>query len=194
MYLGKVITAKNKENLEKYHEETEMKKNFLCLILIVFIFGGCKPNEADINMSDEYESDYEEYKRDVFVSDEEDDLYESNREDSVDFDEKNDIYQEDAISWSEASDYVGQTETVYGTVKSIRFCPDENGTPIFINIGEDYPSENRLTAVLWNGDSNLFDRMSDEFSDRTVAITGDISLYDNVPQIELESLDQIISY
>ncbi len=51
---------------------------------------------------------------------------------------------------------------------------------VFVNVGQDYPSSERFTFVIW-GDWWL-DRIPD---DAVLCATGEIYLYDGVGQIEL---------
>ena len=45
--------------------------------------------------------------------------------------------------------HIGETCTVAGPVVDVYQAKDANGMPIFIDIGAAYPSENRVTLVVW---------------------------------------------
>lgn len=51
--------------------------------------------------------------------------------------------------WYNAGDHVGETYTVAGPVVDVYQAKDANGMPIFIDIGAAYPSDNRVTLVVW---------------------------------------------
>ena len=51
--------------------------------------------------------------------------------------------------WYNAGQYVGEVCTIAGPVASVHQATDANGMPIFVDIGAAYPSENRVTLVIW---------------------------------------------
>lgn len=51
--------------------------------------------------------------------------------------------------WYNAGDHVGETCTVTGPVVNVYQAKDADGMPIFIDIGAAYPSDNRVTLVVW---------------------------------------------
>lgn len=51
--------------------------------------------------------------------------------------------------WHNAGSHIGETCTVAGPVVDVYQAKDANGMPIFIDIGAAYPSENRVTLVVW---------------------------------------------
>ncbi len=51
--------------------------------------------------------------------------------------------------WYNAGDHIGETCTVAGPVVDVYQATDANGMPIFIDIGAAYPSDNRVTLVVW---------------------------------------------
>jgi DNA/RNA endonuclease YhcR with UshA esterase domain len=98
----------------------------------------------------------------------------------------------DAISWDEASQYIGETATVYGEVKGIKYATGSNGEPTFINIGENYPSSSRVTALIWEQyRDNFSPSPENQYYGQTICVTGYIDTYDGVVQIEVTSPSQI---
>ena len=51
--------------------------------------------------------------------------------------------------WYNVGDRIGETCTVAGPVVDVYQAKDANGMPIFIDIGAAYPSNNRVTLVVW---------------------------------------------
>ncbi len=96
------------------------------------------------------------------------------------------------IMWNDAIDHVGEYATVVGEVKSIKYSSYSNGSPTFINIGEDYPNSYRFSPVIWGKNRNTCLSVLDEiYYGDTVAITGYIETYNGVAQIEISSPSQI---
>lgn len=51
--------------------------------------------------------------------------------------------------WYNAGNHVGETCTIAGPVANVYQARDANGMPIFVDIGAAYPSDNRVTLVIW---------------------------------------------
>lgn len=106
--------------------------------------------------------------------------------------EFNEIHDENTINWSEAASYVGEHATVCGPVISARYAPSSRGAPTFINIGADYPSENRFTVVIWGSDRELFGKAPEsDYLGETICVTGVIILFDRIVEIEASDPSQI---
>lgn len=87
-----------------------------------------------------------------------------------------------ATNWKKARNHVGERKRVCGPVKSSRIT--EFGT--FINIGRDYPNTKRFTLVLWNTRW-----LAAPEAGTVVCATGQISSYEGVAQMELDSADAV---
>lgn len=86
-------------------------------------------------------------------------------------------------NWDEALDHVGEKITVCGPVKSVRTDADD----VFVNVGRDYPDDGRFVIVVWDiGDSDLASREGDD-----VCVTGTVSEYEGVAQIEVRDLEEL---
>jgi hypothetical protein len=100
------------------------------------------------------------------------------------------------ISWDEAKNHVGEWATesnpVYGPVVGASYRPDISGQPTWLNIGEDYPNQNRFVVIIWGENRGNFPQApEDYYLGKTIYVTGLIDSYEGVPQIEVTSPDQI---
>jgi DNA/RNA endonuclease YhcR with UshA esterase domain len=97
-----------------------------------------------------------------------------------------------AIDWSEASSHMGETVTVEGPVVGTMYADTSNGEPTFLNVGADYPDSSRFTVVIWGEDRSNFDGPpEDAYSGQTIRVTGTISDYQGVSQMEISSPSDI---
>lgn len=95
----------------------------------------------------------------------------------------------DLINWSDACNHIDETVTIVGPVVTINE-PGVTGNPVFIDIGESYPSEDRVTAVIWDENRDNFDDWY-QYEGETVYITGEPYYYDGVVNIRLSDEMQI---
>lgn len=96
------------------------------------------------------------------------------------------------LEWSEAGSRIGETVTVQGPVVGSAYVPETNGSPTFLNLGKDFPSGDRFTVVIWEGDRGEFESApEDAFAGQKVVVTGTISEYEGIPQIEVSDPSQI---
>ena len=103
-----------------------------------------------------------------------------------------DCDSEDAISWDEAKNHIGERTTVYGLVVDTRYASGSSGKPTFLNMGNSYPDPNRFTVVIWIGNRAKFPQPPEVYyNGKTIYVTGLIDSYEGVPQIEVTSPDQI---
>lgn len=86
------------------------------------------------------------------------------------------------IEWSEADDHVGETVRVCGPVAGTA----QDGDDTFLNLGADYPAEDRFVIVVWDqGDYEV-----PEGNQRACA-TGDVTEYEGVPQLEVRDTSDL---
>ena len=97
-----------------------------------------------------------------------------------------------SIIWTEAQNYVSEVKTVCGPVIGVTYAADSNGQPTFINIGMNYPSPQRFTVVIWGRSRGLFiDKPEEAFSDQDICVTGTISTYKGVLEMEVSQPSQV---
>lgn len=87
--------------------------------------------------------------------------------------------------WYNAHLKIGEYGTIAGPVKSVYQAKNSPGMPVFINIGADYPSSERAQVVLWAEDVSYCEEMlhAIDHGDAWISFTGQISLYNGVPEI-----------
>lgn len=103
---------------------------------------------------------------------------------------------EEAISWKDAGDYIGQTITVKGKVAAVDYSPSSNGSPVFIDIGEAYPAAGRVSAIIWEENQSQFGVSPDNFDSLysvgdTIYVKGTIEKYKDAYSIDVYSPEQI---
>ena len=94
--------------------------------------------------------------------------------------------------WSTARNRIGTHGAIVGKVYSVSYRPDVNGSPTFINIGADYPSKSRVQVVIWGSDRRNFSSAPERvYKGQWIRVTGDIQLYNGVPEIIARKQSQI---
>lgn len=96
------------------------------------------------------------------------------------------------IPWTEAEYHVGEVLGVKGPVVGSYFAAEEDGEPTFLDIGQDYPSPNGVAAVIWIESRGNFPPAPEAYYlGEEVSVTGQVTLYDGSPQIEVSNSSQI---
>ncbi len=92
----------------------------------------------------------------------------------------------------ESSFYENENVTICEKPSSVRHVAHIQGSPYFLNYGEEWP-KNYLTVLIWERDiRNLEINPTTYFYSNDVCINGSISFYNRSPQIILENFNQII--
>jgi len=89
---------------------------------------------------------------------------------------------EGRIAWNDAIDHVGTTQEVCGPLAGMGNSTDD----VFLNLGLDYPDPGRFQIVLW--DVGGVEPLA---PGTTLCITGLITLYEGVAQIETEVVGSV---
>jgi DNA/RNA endonuclease YhcR with UshA esterase domain len=98
----------------------------------------------------------------------------------------------DVIQWHEAKNHVGERTTVCGPVVSTKWASTSGGSPTFLNIGNAYPDTNRFTVIIWKDYRKNFKFLPETYyQGKTICVTGLITEYKRVPEIEVRSQDEI---
>lgn len=102
------------------------------------------------------------------------------------------LIENKTIKWNEASKYVGERITVCGEVISTTNAFSSPGNPTFLNIGRPYPDPKRFTIVIWGENRNKFSTPPDiYYRNKNICVSGLITLYEGVPEIEVSNPSQI---
>ena len=98
-----------------------------------------------------------------------------------------------SISWSQAAGYIGKTVTICGPVVGTHWAKTSKGKPTFINIGRPYPDPDRFTVIIWDSNRASFSQPPEKYYDtKTICVTGLLTQYNGMPQVEVKSPDQIV--
>jgi hypothetical protein len=97
-----------------------------------------------------------------------------------------------SVPWNEASQHIGEDVTVQGPVASTNYAVASNGSPTFLNVGNAYPDPDRFVVVIWGEDRANFPVAPEaEYAGKTICLTGTVSDYQAVPEIEATDPGQI---
>lgn len=94
------------------------------------------------------------------------------------------------LSASEAASHIGEKAIVCGKVVDTRYASSSRGRPTFLNLDRPYPNQ-VFTIVIWGEDRNKFGEPEEKYRDKQICVTGIISSYRGVPQIQVSDPKQI---
>ncbi len=106
------------------------------------------------------------------------------------------------LDWSSAGKYIGRVITVIGPLLATKARPDVAGSPMWLDVGGRYPSQDRLAVVVWGRNWSKFDvteldaeywfeTVFDEMGNASLCIKGEVAEYNGIPQIELQDPSQL---
>ena len=96
------------------------------------------------------------------------------------------------ITWDEAKYHIGERVTVCGPVVDAYYAANSNGKPTFLNIGNRYTDPNRFTVVIWGENRGKFPQAPEAYYlDKTICVTGLLTEYEGIPEIEVEYPSEI---
>lgn len=86
--------------------------------------------------------------------------------------------------WYNARNHMGTNCTVVGPVVNVYQATNEAGAPVFVDIGEAYPSDGNVTLVIWAQDIDPFLEMLNAVDDggAWLSVTGYLNNYEGMPQ------------
>ena len=102
------------------------------------------------------------------------------------------IVTKPGIPWDEAKYHIGERATVSGPVAGTKYGATSSGKPTWLNIGKDYPSSERFVVIIWGENRGNFPQPpEDYYLGKTICVTGLITEYNGIPQIEVKDPSQI---
>jgi hypothetical protein len=98
------------------------------------------------------------------------------------------------ISWDEAKSHTGEYVTVCGPVEGAHYAQESNGKPTFLNMGADYPDEERVSVLIWDDYRYNFPFEPElHYLGKWVCVYGFIYSYRGISTVEVYDLAQIQS-
>ncbi len=101
------------------------------------------------------------------------------------------LYAQATIKLDDVKQHIGDSVTVCGIVKDMRYFENSRNKPTFLNIGARYPNQ-PLTVVIWENVRQLFTGKVEDLYGKYICITGRIILYKEKPEIIIERPDQVV--
>jgi hypothetical protein len=104
-----------------------------------------------------------------------------------------------SVSWQAARRSVGELVRIRARVIRTYYATTSAGRPTFIDLGNAYPSPNRLTLLIWGRNRVNFPRAPETMFRRgtTVCAQGVVELYRGVAEIEValyDSRERLLSF
>ena len=98
-----------------------------------------------------------------------------------------------AVDWSEATDHILTWSTIVGPVRGVRTLSRTHGRPTFVNVGRDYPDEERFVVVIWGRYLDQFPWQPERhLENKLIAVTGWVTEHKGTPQIEVDDPSMIV--
>jgi DNA/RNA endonuclease YhcR with UshA esterase domain len=95
------------------------------------------------------------------------------------------------IRASEAAQHIGEFVTVNAVVADTAYLPKSNGQPTFLNLDQPFP-DSPLAVAIWGENRSKWSNPPDQwFKDKTVAVTGKVTLWHGKPQLVVNDPSQI---
>ena len=96
------------------------------------------------------------------------------------------------IPWGLARERIGEVVAIAGPVARVAFRDDVRGRPVFITIGQAYPSRQRVDLVIWQGERDAFlPLLQQGLEGRDVCAFADVRERDGVPQMVLRNRSEL---
>lgn len=97
----------------------------------------------------------------------------------------------EAITASDAANYIGEIKTVYGEVVGATYAWWFKGQPTYMNLDKSHPKQ-VFNVMIWGIDRQKFGRPpEDRFINKTICVTGLIEEENGIPQVVVSSPSQI---
>jgi hypothetical protein len=101
------------------------------------------------------------------------------------------VGQAKKLTATEAKDHIGERAMVCGKVVSSRYASSTRGAPTFLDLDKPYPNS-LFTIVIWGENRAKFGAPEETYRDKSVCVTGNITLYRGSPEIVASDPSQIV--
>lgn len=96
------------------------------------------------------------------------------------------------LPWTMAREHVGKVVAISGPVARVAVRDDVRGKPVFVTIGQTYPSRQRVDLVIWEGQRSKFLPLLEQgLEGRDVCVFTEVGQRDGVPQLVLRSRNDL---
>lgn len=96
------------------------------------------------------------------------------------------------LPWTTARDRVGEVIAIAGPVVRVAVRDDVRGRPVFITVGQAFPSRQRVDLVIWQGDRGEFLPLLDQgLEGRDVCAFAKVGQREGVPQMVLKAAGEL---
>ena len=96
------------------------------------------------------------------------------------------------LPWAVARDRVGEVVAIAGPVVRVTIRDDVRGRPVFITIGQAFPSRQRVDLVIWQGERAEFLPLLDQgLEGRDVCAFAEVAQREGIPQMVLRSRNDL---
>lgn len=96
------------------------------------------------------------------------------------------------LPWTLARERVGEAVAIAGPVARVAVRDDVRGRPVFITIGQAFPSRQRVDLVIWQGERDEFlPLLGQDLEGRDVCVFAEVSQREGVPQMVLRRRSEL---
>ena len=96
------------------------------------------------------------------------------------------------LPWPVARERIGEVVAIVGPVARVAIRDDVRGRPVFITIGQAFPSRQRVDLVIWQGERAEFLPLLDQgLEGRDVCAFAEVAQREGIPQMVLRSRNDL---
>lgn len=96
------------------------------------------------------------------------------------------------LPWTLARERAGEVVAIAGPVVRVAVRDDVRGRPVFITVGQAFPSRQRVDLVIWQGERAKFQPLLDQgLEGRDVCAFAAVSERDGIPQLVLKNRGEL---
>lgn len=96
------------------------------------------------------------------------------------------------LPWATARNHVGEVVAIAGPVVRVAIREDVRGRPVFITMGQAFPSRQRVDLVIWQGERAAFQPLLDQgLEGRDVCAFAEVGQREGIPQLVLRNRSEL---